>query len=72
MKNYSLSHNGIIYTIDKEETESNDVFMKRAWYIAKRQPKTQKEFDDLIPKSYIWRNINTYKCSYPPKITKLL
>lgn len=70
MKNYSLSHNGTIYTVDKEATESNDIFMKRLWYIAKKNPQTQIDLEKVINLSFIWRNITFYKNTYDSNITK--
>ena len=68
MKNYSLSHNGFLYTIDKEPTESNDIFMKRFWYIAKKNPKTQSDLEKYINLSFIWRNVTFYKNVYDDTI----
>ncbi len=68
MRNYSLSYNGFLYTIDKDDTESNDVFMKRVWYISKKNPKTQKELDICINQSYIWRNVTFYNNKYDTEI----
>lgn len=64
MKEYSLEYNGNIYTATKEFAESNDTFMKRFWYIVKREPKNQEEYDNCINESYIWRNTEIYKTQY--------
>ena len=68
MKNYSLSHNGFIYTIDKEPSESNDIFMKRLWYIVKKNPKTQSDLEKYIDLSLIWRNVTFYKNEYDAEV----
>ena len=72
MKNYSLSHNGFIYTLNKEPSESNDIFMTRLWYISKKEPHNQLEFDKYKNLSLIWRNSVFYKLNYDTSITNLL
>ena len=72
MKYFDLEFNGNIYTLDKEPTESNDIFMSRLWYISKKEPHNQLEFDKYKTLSLIWRNTIFYKLNYDTSITKLL
>ena len=72
MKYYDIEYNGIIYTLDKEHTESNDIFMDRLWYISKKEPQNYIEFNKYKNLSLIWRNMKYYKNTYDPSIVSLL
>lgn len=68
MKYYDIEYNGNIYSLDKEPTESNDVFMSRLWYISKKEPKDIVEFEKYKNLSLIWRNIRYYNVTYDKSI----
>ncbi len=72
MKNHSLSFNGFVYTISKEPSESNDIFMKRLWYIAKKNPKTEEELSKILNYSLIWRNTHYYNMEYNENLLRLI
>ena len=72
MKYYNIEYNGCIYTLEKEPVESNDIFMNRLWYISKKQPQNNLEFEKYKNLSLIWRNITYYKATYEPSITCLI
>lgn len=72
MKYYDIEYNGTIYTLYKEDTESNDIFMKRLWYISKKKPIDAIEFEKYKNLSLIWRNMNYYNVVYDNPITSQL
>uniref|UniRef100_A0A6C0JC11 XRN2-binding (XTBD) domain-containing protein n=1 Tax=viral metagenome TaxID=1070528 RepID=A0A6C0JC11_9ZZZZ len=68
MLSHSINFNGYIYTLSKEPEESNDIFLKRLWYISKKNPKTVEELNKDINLSLIWRNTKFYDCTYNQEI----
>jgi hypothetical protein len=52
-----IFYKGVIYRVEKDDHESFDVFHQRAWFIAKAEPKCDKEFIELEIQSHIWRNM---------------
>tara|TARA_Y200000002_G_C22681525_1_gene664278 strand:+ start:1150 stop:1371 length:222 start_codon:yes stop_codon:yes gene_type:complete len=72
MKYLNIEHNGMIYTIYREDSECLNVFYKRAWYIATKNPQTQSEFENIEKLSYIWRNATINGMTYDEKIMKLI
>lgn len=52
----NIFYNGVIYKIYRDITESYDQFYNRAWFIAKKEPKTSTEFKTIEIESRIWRN----------------
>lgn len=69
---YNIENNGFLYKLSKEEFESNDVFLKRIWYISKKNPKNSKEFEKYKNLSLIWRNIKFYNMIYSKEIENLI
>lgn len=61
---------GNTYFIPKEPYETQEKLSKRAWYIAKHQPKTQEELLSLYRKSFLWYNVNTMGCQYEQVIMR--
>ncbi len=59
-----IEYKGINFKIEKEISESYDLFYNRAWYIVKNCPKNERELIDLKPKSIIWVNKNFLRMKY--------
>ena len=72
MKYIIIHFNKKIYKINRELNESIDVFYKRAWFIAHKEPNTDCEFDNIENISFIWRNHNVYGVQYNKEIMKLI
>lgn len=72
MKSYNIENEGVIYNVVKEPYESTDVFLQRAWYIAKNKPNSITDFNRVSQLSFIWRNHYIYKTEYEPAILKLI
>ena len=70
--NIDIEYNGIIYTIIKENTESFEIFYKRAWYIVKKQPCNIESFENATILSKIWRNNKYLDMKYNDDILNLL
>lgn len=64
-----ISYNGISLFLTKKIYESDDIFHRRAWFIAKQQPKNIKELNEIINYSIFWINIQYYNCRYNDIIT---
>ena len=61
------------YIISKSNDESREVYLDRTNYIIKKIDSVNNvDYNDIIRKSFIWRNINYYGMSYPSSITKKL
>tara|TARA_B100001093_G_C26668539_1_gene945121 strand:+ start:89 stop:307 length:219 start_codon:yes stop_codon:yes gene_type:complete len=72
MQEFNLEYKGILYTIKKDTSESIDVFLKRAWYIAKKKENCKEDFNKINELSLIWRNHKIYGMEYDPKILQLI
>lgn len=72
MEYYTIHLNGSIYNIKREGNESNDIFLKRAWFIAHRSPTDTDSYKKCVELSLIWRNHTIYGVNYAPSILKLL
>ena len=59
------------YKIQKEETESNDEFFHRCWFIAKKNP-NNTGFEDTVALSKISRNVKFLGVEYNDKIMNML
>lgn len=68
MQEFNVEHNGTIFTIERDTSESIDVFLQRAWYIVNNPDKSN--FKKLLHKSLIWRNHNIYGMMYDSEILK--
>ena len=72
MQEFNLEYKGILYTIQKDTSESIDVFLKRAWYIVKKNPTTIQELNKYIELSLIWSNHHFHGVSYSSKIMNMI
>ncbi len=72
MNTFDIEYNGYIYHIKRELSESNDMFLKRAWYIVKKNPTTIQELNKYIELSLIWSNHHFHGVSYSSKIMNMI
>ena len=77
MREFTVEHNGILFTIKRDTQESIDVFLQRSWYIINKldQDKSEKyksDFNELIDKSLIWRNVTIYGMNYNKDILSII
>ena len=72
MKEFTVDHRGTLFTIERDTSESIDVFLQRSWYIINNSEDNKSDFKDLIAKSLIWRNITIYGMEYNKNILKLI
>jgi hypothetical protein len=63
-----IEYKGIIYTIEKDEFESDDSFYERMWLVAKQEPVTQHDLEKAIYYSKLWSNYKLLGCSYSKEI----
>jgi hypothetical protein len=63
-----INCNGIMYCIDKQKTETNEMLAARAWFIAKKSPLTVEEFLSYQHLSLYWANVNFMGCVYPDSV----
>ena len=68
MKKFTVDHNGTLFSIERDTSESIDVFLQRSWYIINKSDSHEAEFKDLIDKSLIWRNVKIYGMEYNKEI----
>lgn len=61
--------NNKLFKIDKEDTESNDEFFHRCWFIAKKQPNASK-YEETVSLSKISRNVKFLDVEYSQEIMK--
>ena len=59
---------GISYILEKDEYESDDLFYKRAWYIANKMPETDIDLEKQIKLSKLWANHKFNSCVYSDHI----
>lgn len=62
MDHIIIDYKNISYIIEKKSQESYDQFYKRAWLIAKNEPKNKKEFENS--KLDAQKNINIEYLGY--------
>ena len=77
MREFTVEHNGILFTIKRDTQESIDVFLQRSWYIINKseQDKSEKyksDFNELIDKSLICRNVTIYGMNYNKEILSII
>jgi hypothetical protein len=53
-----------IYIIPTSTNETYEMAYERAWWIAKKEPKTIEEFNKIIDDSFIWSYEKFYGISY--------
>jgi len=63
-----IEYKGIIYSVEKDEYESDDSFYDRMWLVAKQEPITQKDLEKAIYYSKLWSNYTLLGCSYTKEI----
>jgi len=63
-----INCNGIMYHINKEPTETNEMLAARAWYIAKKSPLTVEQFLSYQHLSLYWVNVVFLGCVYPNSV----
>jgi len=61
--------NNKLFKIIKEDTESNDEFFHRCWFIAKKQPNSNK-YEEIVSLSKISRNVKFLDVEYSADIMK--
>lgn len=52
------------YSIKKRDSETNEMFIRRKFFIEKYKPKNKADFEEALILSYIWINIVYLKCVY--------
>ena len=72
MKSYHIENDGVIYHVTKDQNKSTDVFLQRAWFIAKKKPTCIDTFKKATELSMLWRNHKIYGTLYDPVILKLI
>ena len=72
MNYINIHYQGKIYKICRERKESFDSFYKRAWFIVKRTPGNQNEFNTIEKTSFIWRNSKISGLTYSDDVEKLI
>jgi|TARA_B110000967_G_C18819073_1_gene527671 hypothetical protein len=72
MESYNIENDGVIYHIQKDLYESTDVFLQRAWYIAKKKPTCADSLKRATELSLIWRNHKMHGMQYDKTILKLI
>ena len=68
MKEFTVDHNWTLFTIERDTSESIDVFLQRSWYIINNSEDYKADFKNLIDKSLIWRNVKIYGMKYNKEI----
>ena len=66
-----VSLNNNHYKIEKEDTESNDEFFHRCWFVAKKNP-SNSDFNDAISLSKISRNVKFLNVIYSDKVMNMI
>jgi len=69
---FDLYYDGYFYKLTRDTNESFDTFYQRCWYVSKKKPSTQDEFNKYNSLSVIWRNYNIYNMKYDDEIIKKL
>jgi len=73
MKNIIINFEGNSYYFEKKDkSETYNLFLERCWYIAKRKPVNDSEFNYYNNLSIIWRNINFLGINYSDELKKLV
>ena len=67
-----VEHQGITHYIERIEHEPEEIFYRRAWFIATLYPKWKREYIQLIQYSKIWSSIQWKGTQYSESIEKLL
>ena len=60
----TIPYNGIYYTFTPRKMEDENMFLEKAWYVIKCQPKNKKEYDHALKKAQLYVNEKYYKCNY--------
>ena len=67
-----VNFNGINYYIERNENESDLSLYNRILFIAKQEPKNEKELKNESKFSNIWVNSKLLGCEYSQKIKSLI
>ena len=67
-----LEYKGYIYKINYDEYEPSEVFLKRAWFIVKQEPRTVEDYQKIERDSFLWKNMKFLNCKYKNDIIKRL
>jgi hypothetical protein len=67
-----ITFNGINYYIERNENESDLSLYNRMLFIAKQNPKNEKELKTESKYSNIWINNKLLGCQYSHKISNLI
>ena len=67
-----VNFNGINYYIERNENESDLSMYNRILFIAKQEPKNEKELKNESKFSNIWVNSKLLGCEYSQKIQSLI
>ena len=67
-----VNFNGINYYIERNENESDLSLYNRILFIAKQEPKDEKELKNESKLSNIWVNSKLLGCEYSQKIQNLI
>ena len=65
-----INNNGIIYKIEPQTRETNEMLTARGWYISKKSPMDHSQFLKYNRLSIFWANVIFLDCTYPPSIMK--
>ena len=63
-----LLKSGYIVKTYREPNEPYERFIERVHFIAKQQPKTKEEYDEVVIYSKIYANIKYLKCEYNKEV----
>lgn len=72
MKEFTVDHNGTLFTIKRDTSESIDVFLQRSWYIINNSKDYKTNLKKLVDKSLIWRNVKIYGMKYDKEILNII
>ena len=73
MTDMIIKHEGIIYIFNNSiESEPYNLFIERCWYIAKKKPKNNKDFEYYNNLSIIWRNVNFLGIEYDKSLESII
>ncbi len=67
-----IEYKGIVYTIKRNENESDDTFYERMWAVVKQEPISIKEFNEAVYNSNLWTNYKLLGCRYSKDINHLV
>ena len=66
----AITHLGTTYLISAFSNEVSEHHQMRGWFIAKKQPQTEEEFEYWTRMSRFYANWKVFGCEYAPSIMK--